>query len=47
MFHITSLENAKQIMKNNFDIKKCKTHAFGIGVNLSDNMEHLKKYYDK
>ena len=30
LYHITSLKNAKNILLNNFDIKKSKTHAFEL-----------------
>jgi hypothetical protein len=47
VYHITSLENSKNILKNGFDIKKSKTGAFGKGINLTDNIHHLKHYYSK
>jgi hypothetical protein len=47
LYHITKLEYAKSILKNNFDVKKAKNCAFGIGINMSDDISHLKTYYDK
>jgi len=47
MYHLTTLDNAKSILKNGFDIKKSKSAAFGKGINLTDNIEHLKHYYSK
>jgi hypothetical protein len=45
MFHITDAKSAKKILKYNFDISKSKSHCFGKGANMSDNIEHLKHYY--
>lgn len=49
MYHITSLKNAKNILKNGFDISKSciQSSAYGKGINLTDDINHLKHYYDK
>lgn len=47
MFHITSEKSAKNIMKNGVDISKSTRGAFGIGINLTNDIKHLSHYYDK
>ena len=47
LYHITTENNAKNILKNNFNIKKSKNHSFGIGINMTDNIKHLKYYQNK
>ena len=47
MYHITRLEYAKDILKNNFDVKKLKICAFGKGINMKNDLNHLKHYYSK
>lgn len=47
LYHITSHKHAINILKNNFDINKSKYHAFGKGINFSDNLKHLRHYYSK
>ena len=47
LYHITTEINAKKILKNNFNIKKSISHAFGKGINMTDNLEHLKYYKNK
>ena len=47
LYHITTYKNAINIIKNNFDIKKSITHAFGKGINMTDNIKHLSYYYNK
>ena len=44
MFHITSQTNANNIMKNGFDTSKSKRGAFGMGINLSNKINHLLNY---
>jgi len=46
MYHITSKENAENILNNGFDISKSKRGAFGIGINLTTDIKHLKHYYN-
>jgi len=46
MYHITSQENAINILNNGFDISLSKRGAFGIGINLTTNINHLKHYYN-
>jgi len=47
MFHITSQTNATNILKNGFDTSKSKRGAFGIGINLSNKINHLLNYCNK
>jgi hypothetical protein len=47
MYHITTLENAKSILKNGFDVSKAYAMAFGKGINLTDDINELKHYYNK
>ena len=47
MYHITTLENAKKILKNGFDVTRARLSAFGKGINLTDEIQNLKHYYDK
>lgn len=47
MYHITSFRNAKNILENGFDLKKIKSAAFGRGINLTNDIQHLKHYYSK
>ena len=47
VYHITSSNNATQILKNGFDVKKATTMAFGRGINLSDDKKQLGHYYNK
>jgi len=45
MYHITTKKNAQSIIKNGFDISLSKHGAFGLGINLSTDINHLKIYY--
>jgi len=47
MFHITSQTNATNIIKNGFDTSKSKRGAFGIGINLSNKINHVLNYYNQ
>ncbi len=47
MYHITSYENAKLILQNGFDVSKSHRGAFGLGINLSSDINHLRHYYNK
>lgn len=47
MYHITSEENAINILNNGFDIRLSKKGAFGKGINLTTDINHLKHYYNK
>lgn len=47
MYHLTTKKNALSILKNNFNIKLSKARAFGKGINLTNNINHLKHYYSK
>ena len=47
MFHLTSKINAESILNNGFDITKSKLGAFGYGINLSTDINHLKHYYEQ
>jgi hypothetical protein len=47
LYHITKLKYAKNILKNNFDVTKSKTCAFGKGINMTNDIKHLKNYYDE
>lgn len=47
MFHITSQTNATNIIKNGFDTSKSKRGAFGIGINLSNKINHVLHYYNQ
>ena len=44
MYHITSSTNAASIMKGGFDVTKSRTFAFGKGINLTSNKDHLERY---
>ncbi len=46
MYHITTKKNAKLIIKNGFDISLSKLGAFGLGINLTTDLNHLKIYYN-
>ena len=46
MYHITSKENAESILKNGFNINLSKRGAFGTGINLTTDINHLKHYYN-
>lgn len=46
MYHITKNKYAKSIAKNGLDISRSKYRAFGKGVNLSNDITHLKRYKD-
>ena len=45
MFHLTSKKNATNILKNGFDVSLSKRGAFGLGINLTTDINHLKHYY--
>ena len=45
MYHITTKKNAQSIIKNGFDISLSKQGAFGLGINLTTDINHLKIYY--
>jgi hypothetical protein len=45
MYHITSKKNAESILKNGFNIELAKRGAFGKGINLTTDMNHLHHYY--
>jgi hypothetical protein len=45
MYHITSKKNAINILKNGFDVSLSKRGAFGLGINLTTDINHLKHYY--
>lgn len=47
MYHITSEENAIKILNNGFDVSLSKRGAFGKGINLTTEINHLKHYYNK
>jgi len=47
MYHITSERNAKIILKEGFNINLSKRGAFGKGINLTTDINHLRHYYDK
>jgi len=47
MFHITTKENAINILNNGFDITLSKRGAFGKGINLTTDIDHIKHYYNK
>ena len=47
MYHITNKESAKSILLNGFDTSRSHRGAFGKGVNLSTNINHLKHYINK
>jgi len=47
LYHITTYKNAKNILKNGFNLSKSKKRAFGKGINLTDNYKHLFHYYNK
>lgn len=44
MYHITTKKNAESILKNGFDISLAKIGAFGLGINLTTDLKHLKIY---
>ena len=44
-YHITTFKNAQNILKNGFDVSKSKSFAFGKGINLTTDINHLKHYY--
>ena len=46
MYHITTKKNAQSIIKNGFDISLSKIGAFGLGINLTTDLNHLKIYYN-
>ncbi len=46
MYHLTSKQNAENILKHNFDISLSKRGASGKGINLSTDINHLKNYYN-
>lgn len=46
MYHLTTKKNAYNILKNGFDISLSKRGAFGLGINLTTDINHLKNYYD-
>lgn len=46
MYHITSKKNAENILKYGFNINLSKRGAFGTGVNLTTDINHLKHYYN-
>ena len=41
MYHITSKKNAESILKNGFNIEFAKRGAFGKGINLTTDINHL------
>lgn len=47
MYHITSKKNAITILNEGFNIKLSKRGAFGKGINLATDINHLRYYYDK
>lgn len=47
MYHITTLENGKKIMKEGFDPTKSRTKAFGEGVNFTNNLDEVYTYKTK
>ncbi len=47
MYHITTKENAVNILKTGFDPVKSRTKAFGEGVNFSNSIEHVLTYKTK
>jgi len=46
MYHLTSKKNAINILKKGFDISLSKRGAFGLGINLTTDINHLKHYYN-
>jgi len=46
MFHITSKDNAVNILENGFDTNLAKMGAFGKGINLTTDVYHLRNYYN-
>jgi hypothetical protein len=46
MYHITSEKNAESILQNGFNINLSKRGAFGTGINLTTDINHLKHYYN-
>ena len=44
LYHVTKYKYAKNILENGFDISKSKNRAFGKGINLTDDILHLKHY---
>ena len=47
MYHLTSKENAESILQNGFNISLSKRGAYGLGINLTTEINHLKHYYIK
>jgi len=47
MYHMTSKENAINIMKHGFDPSKSLQKAFGAGVNFSTEVEEVYRYASK
>jgi hypothetical protein len=46
MYHITTKKNAQSIIKNGFDISLANPGAFGTGINLTTDLNHLKIYHN-
>ena len=47
MYHITTKDNAINILENGFDINLSKRGAFGKGINLTTDIYHLRNYYSE
>ena len=46
MYHITDKKSAQSIIKNGFDISLSTPGAFGTGINLTTDYNHLQIYYN-
>ena len=47
MYHITTKDNAINILDNGFDINLSKRGAFGKGIYLTTDIYHLRNYYSE
>ena len=41
---MTSLQSASTIMKDGFDLSKARSKAFGHGINVSTELEDVRRY---
>jgi len=47
MYHATSKTAAESILSNGFDLRYTKRGAFGRGINLTTDFNHLKHYFNE